>query len=499
MSIADRFGIKNISRSYYWFEENIDELMKVVHNGTISSLIECPMLKIGNLQSIDLAEIEAYSAIKKLIRNYCETRPHSRPISIAVHGKPGSGKSFGIKEIATNILGSKVTFLEYNLSQFDENNPSSLLIVFHDIQDSTMQGKIPIVFIDEYDTNDMKWVKHFLMPMQDGEFYEHNDRRKLGDCIFVFAGSSFDTLKQLSEKSLDPKSENYDYYKTAKVPDFLSRIKGYVDTLSIDADETEYYKRGYFFKRIILLSSKIKKLEKSTNKKIEVGRDMLRAFLFTKKYEHGVRSMEAILEMSVFANNSSDRIRIRNSDLPPSNQLALHVNAIDFKNLMDDRLNIEKLKEYISKKLAESEGLEWDVLQDSEKVGYYDKAKGEIDFLVNDLDLSIGYCTEEMRVPEAIRDEQLLLVANLDSKLKKLTKRQYNIMVANSDYDMENYDSMEYVFHADIKKRIAPFCIGDRNNTEFYLWDYMENDDAKKTDEDNGEADSGGAYESGAH
>jgi len=42
-----------------------------------------------------------------------------RPLSVAVFGPPGSGKSFGITEIANSLLPDQIELREFNLSQFD--------------------------------------------------------------------------------------------------------------------------------------------------------------------------------------------------------------------------------------------------------------------------------------------------------------------------------------------------------------------------------------------
>jgi hypothetical protein len=59
---------------------------------------------------------------------------------------------------------------------------------------------------------------------------------------------------------------------------------------------------------------------------VQIDLGILRAMLETKRYKHGVRSMESILAMSMLAGESS----FERSNLPPEGQLNLHVDGRNF-------------------------------------------------------------------------------------------------------------------------------------------------------------------------
>lgn len=88
--------------------------------------IYTPIRTFGNLTLIERDEIEGLHSIRNLMRGYTERQerdePLQRPISLAVFGPPGSGKSFTVKQIASDINHSirtaskKLVIVEYNVA-----------------------------------------------------------------------------------------------------------------------------------------------------------------------------------------------------------------------------------------------------------------------------------------------------------------------------------------------------------------------------------------------
>ena len=62
--------------------------------------IDLPIERIGAWSSIDRTEIESMRSVRNIIREYLQQPRLSRPLSLAVFGPPGSGKSFAIKQMA---------------------------------------------------------------------------------------------------------------------------------------------------------------------------------------------------------------------------------------------------------------------------------------------------------------------------------------------------------------------------------------------------------------
>jgi hypothetical protein len=77
-----------------------------------------PVGEINKLLAVDRTEIESLRAIRSLFWEYVNNSRSSRPLSIAVFGPPGSGKSFSVSEVAADISTDARKPLLFNLAEF---------------------------------------------------------------------------------------------------------------------------------------------------------------------------------------------------------------------------------------------------------------------------------------------------------------------------------------------------------------------------------------------
>ncbi|MDO9034568.1 MAG: AAA family ATPase, partial [Methanoregula sp.] len=316
---------------------------KIVKEDLTSTEINFPVFRVGNFISLDRREIEGFRSVKKLFREYLDSPQQKTPLSIAVFGPPGAGKSYGIKQLlAERNDRQNVQFLTFNLSQFTD--VGQLNSAFHKIRDCSLTGNLPLVFFDEFDSrlngHDMGWVKYFLAPMQDGGFFDGETSHPIGRAIFVFAGGNSSKYQDFFKKcELDN-----DGKKEAKLRDFISRLRGHIDITKCDPDKNEERPDElYKIKRgIVLRTNLLERAPQIIDKnKIHIDKNVLRAFIKVDSYIHGVRSIQAIIEMSNLKNKKS----FEPSALPPENQLNLHVNAKLFKNLLLRDVQFEEVKD----------------------------------------------------------------------------------------------------------------------------------------------------------
>jgi hypothetical protein len=308
---------------------------RIVLEGAEKVLTDVPLGRFGKLLTVDRREIESFRSIRTLVSEYVESKT-TKPLSIAVFGAPGSGKSFGIEEIAESLLPDRIKKLKFNLSQF--GSPQDLWGAMHQVRDVTLSGKLPLVFWDEFDTklgenNELGWLRYFLAPMQDGEFQDGQITHPIGKAVFVFAGGTAEKMEKFGDR-LDKNDA-----KEAKVPDFTSRLKGFVNILGPDPGDTDgksgMKDRFYVIRRAILLRSLLRRdtphFFDRDSEVLRIDEGVLRAFLETGKYKHGVRSMESVIAMSITKGKRS----FERSSLPSEAQLELHVAADDFMSLVD--------------------------------------------------------------------------------------------------------------------------------------------------------------------
>lgn len=332
-------------------EDPLDLAKKIVREGHEEHLKDVPVASFGKLLLVDRREIEGYRSIENLLREYIRSRDGGkrRPLSIGVFGPPGSGKSFGIKEIANEISnemkGTRITFWPYNLTQFA--GPDDLIGAFHTARDEALRGNLPLLIFDEFDCrfeDPWGWLKFFLAPMQDGEFKDNRQIHPLGHAIFVFAGGIAESFKKFSEPD-DNTSKSQ--FEKAKGPDFASRLKGYVNVVGINpplevgtGSKPKYGKVDgiCMVRRAILLRSllleqghRTRNMNPITNRKsrFDIDDAVLEALLKVDSYHYGARSLESILVMS----RLTERDHFGVAALPSDAQLKIHVDDSFVENL----------------------------------------------------------------------------------------------------------------------------------------------------------------------
>lgn len=324
----------------------------IVIKGETVALSHAPVGSFGNLKTADRTEIESFRSIRNLMQEYIYSRSSSRPLSIAVFGTPGSGKSFGVTEVAKSIAEGQVERLEFNISHF--RSPSDLITAFHKVRDIALAGKIPLIFFDEFDSSfegKLGWLKYFLSPMQDGTFREGETIHPIGRSIFVFAGGIYPTFAAFSQEDKDMAKElTQEELKNAKVPDFISRIRGYINIPGPNPVNTE--DKIFMIRRAMLLRSLLERRAKqifNNNKQARIDPSLLRALIKVPLYKHGARSMEAIIDMSMLNGRKS----WEQAYLPAKEQLKLHVDEEMFSRLVIRDVLFSAVQEKLAKAIHE--------------------------------------------------------------------------------------------------------------------------------------------------
>jgi hypothetical protein len=322
-----------------------------------NALQHIPFERFGALFTVDRDEIEALRGIRRLVTDYEEKKIAGKPLSIAVFGPPGAGKSFGVKQIAIGVLGNDVPFLEFNLSQFPED-PLSLIGALHQVRDKVLEGKTPVVFWDEFDSKEYFWLQYLLAPMQDGKFQEGQITHPIGKCIFVFAGgTSYDAEHfgppdpsketdgndKLTESQKADRIRAYHEFKLRKGPDFISRLNGTLNVLGPNPRPVYNRMTGTWepssqdvcfpLRRAMMLRSR-SMFNCGKNKRLQIDPSVLSAFIEIDAYIHGSRSLQKIVDQMKHPKQDM----IYKSDFPPAQLISTHVDTVRFMKIMNREL-----------------------------------------------------------------------------------------------------------------------------------------------------------------
>ena len=223
-----------------------------------------------------------------------------------------------------------VRTLEFNLSQFE--GPHELVPVFHQARDAVLEQHLPLVFWDEFDTplegRELGWLAGFLAPVQErqipGRPFTPWDRPS--SC------SPAGARRRRSPRFSAVRDEQRE--KAAKKPDFISRLRGYVDVLGPNRtspdDITVVLRRALLLRSLLLRKAPLLVARRDGRELLRVEPALLRAFLLVDDYRHGARSMEAIIDMSQLAR----ALRFEEASLPAPHLLELHVDAAEFLGLV---------------------------------------------------------------------------------------------------------------------------------------------------------------------
>jgi len=309
-----------------------DKAKEIATSGPDEALTDVPVETVGHWRSGDRFEIEGVRSVRNTVREYLASGERAQPLCIAVFGPPGSGKSFAVNQIAESEKSARFQAMTFNLTQF--RSPDELATAFHQIRDTVLAGQMPLAFWDEFDTRldgqPLGWLPYFLAPMQDGRFREMGGDHPIGAGVHVFAGgvyASFDEFRMAESCG----GADVGGAKAVKLPDFVSRLRGYINVSGPNPAPDSVRDRYYMVRRAFLFHGLMKRFAGHL-----VGRDgvrvedsVLHAFLKVGRYKHGARSLEALIRLSELRGKSEFGL----SSLPTERQLSLHVDPADFMEL----------------------------------------------------------------------------------------------------------------------------------------------------------------------
>ena len=297
-------------------------------------VLRAPTLRVAGFFTADRGEIEALRSLRLLVGRYLQNRKADKPLSIGVFGPPGAGKSFAVKELAQDLLRDRLGWLEFNLSQF--NGVTDLIGALHQVRDKVLEGKVPVAFFDEFDSQNLQWLKYLLAPMQDGKFQEGQISHPVGQCLFVFAGGTSHTFEEFAAKgnvASKGGAEKAAHFISSKGPDFASRLDGKLNVVGPNPRPSAGQTGADIFfpvRRALFIRGNLKC---SDTERLVIHSGLATALLEMPSFKHGSRSLTKLLEPFKAIRRERPEVPLTLSSLPPQDQLALHVDLGEFDSL----------------------------------------------------------------------------------------------------------------------------------------------------------------------
>jgi SLOG cluster2 len=269
--------------------------------------------------------------ITELITSYLARGDARRPLCIAVFAAPGSGKSSAVRAIAAQLYAKKDgatsaqsgsdgtkklaplgRLKELNLTQIA--SPAALAEQVEREAHRAASADapyVPFIFFDEFDGPldgaGWGWLSWFLAPMQDGAFLSEWRTVSLRKAVYVFAGGTATTFEEFEYLGRRDRAG----FVRAKGPDFISRLRGYIDLEGLNTrDESRLIRRAD------ALHWNLK------GRPINDG--LVFELLHAGRYKHGKRSMEAIFDMMAPVEKGA---QLTAAHLPLQHLLEMHQDA----------------------------------------------------------------------------------------------------------------------------------------------------------------------------
>jgi hypothetical protein len=164
--------------------------------------------------------------------------------------------------------------------------------------------------------------------MQDGTYRLRDQELRIGPAILVFAGGTSHSYRHFCRRGV--RGKKLAEFEGAKGPDFVSRLRGHVDI--IGPNRRRKKDSVFIIRRAITLHALLNLHHKhlvENRDKTAIDRHVCDTLLMVDHYLHGVRSIEAILEMCTLAGAE----RFDKAALPSREQLAMHLKMKDAKRL----------------------------------------------------------------------------------------------------------------------------------------------------------------------
>lgn len=297
--------------------EELELACRIVSEGIAASLGQYEHVIAGRHFAVGTNETKSLTYLHHLISRYTSssTAVTKKPLSLAVFGPPGSGKSWLMKDLISSSSSIEPRFFNFNVAQFVSTG--DLSSAWRTLDDHN-ERLLRVVLFDEFDCSlentGLGWLRYFLAPMEDGSFSIGSELARFDRMIMVFTSGMFPTYGAFSSLSVDAHH--------TKLPDFVSRLNAYINCPDVNPapsnSSLSVVRRAIVF-RLVWEAE----LDLQPTAPLMLDEVFLRELLQVPSYRHGARSIKFM------AQTLSDRVhqRVDPGQLPPALHLHMHIDS----------------------------------------------------------------------------------------------------------------------------------------------------------------------------
>lgn len=293
----------------------------------IQTSFERSKLTLGSYVTLDWEHRQDIIKIKSKIKEYSLDYSRRRPLNIIMLAEPGSGKSHFVKCLAEKLKDDNISPVAYNMAIFE--GAEDLVQPIERIRNLKVQDKLPIFFIDEFDSNKNNYP--LLLPLLwDGEVQLGNRELKLGKLVIILAGSNdsiSSTIKKVQKMEKRTKAKENDTKKDdeSKLVDLLSRINGGI----IDIPSLDLFDSGRD-RRVDKICIALSLLQNRFGDSLQLVPWSLLKFIGETKFSYGIRSIALLVDLIPYPKELIGRISMDELKLPLNSTNELKCSALAY-------------------------------------------------------------------------------------------------------------------------------------------------------------------------
>jgi len=243
--------------------------------------VEHSLAHVPNYATLDFDHVDDILDLIKSISLYIADEKRARPFNFMLKASPGEGKSHFIDCLAQKIADLRP--VSFNMTSMREVN--DLVPVLDGARNATIEGKIPLIFLDEFDSDKRNYA--LLLPLLlDGQIVLGTRTFKIGRAVIALAGSTktlFNVIDYAQGKDVDWGQEKGPPDKSV---DLISRINGGVIKIA-PLDEREVDK----------ICVAIALLRRKYGKGLRRVPASLLNFIYSAHFSYGVRSIQFLIDL----------------------------------------------------------------------------------------------------------------------------------------------------------------------------------------------------------